>query len=403
MLCLGTVPAGSTLYIPFATYDGATGASEACSGLAVTDIEIYKNGSTTQRASDNGYALLDGDGIDFDGITGINGFSVDLSDNSDAGFYAVGSSYWVVVSSITVDAQTVNFIAAVFRIGPAESVTGYQPVDAAAISGDTAAADNLEAACDGNTYNVGGGAIVASSVTGAVGSVTGAVGSVTAGVTLANGAHGGAAATLTLNGAAGIVATKLDAPINGAITGNITGNLSGSVGSVTGAVGSVTGAVGSVTSGVTLANGAHGGAAATLTLSGAAGIVATKLDAPINGAITGNITGNLSGSVGSVTGAVGSVTGAVGSVTAGVSLADDAITSAKFDESTAYPLKSADTGSTAVARVGADADTLETLSDQLDLCATATALDAVDNYVDTEVAAIKLVTDKLDSMIETIP
>jgi hypothetical protein len=49
---------------------------------------------------------------------------------------------------------------------------------------------------------------------------------------------------------------------------------------------------------VTLANGAHGGVAATLTLSGAAGLVATKIDAPINGAITGNITGNLSGTTG---------------------------------------------------------------------------------------------------------
>lgn len=54
---------------------------------------------------------------------------------------------------------------------------------------------------------------------------------------------------------------------------------------------------------------------------------------------------------------------AVGSA---MTLADDAITSAKFDESTAYPLKSADTGVTAVARVGADGDTLETLSDQID-------------------------------------
>ncbi len=57
---------------------------------------------------------------------------------------------------------------------------------------------------------------------------------------------------------------------------------------------------------------------------------------------------------------------AVASVTAGVSLADDAITSAKFDESTAFPLASADTGATAVARTGADSDTLETLSDQID-------------------------------------
>ena len=87
---LGDVPASSTLYIPFASYGKTNGESITLTGLAVTDIEIYKNGSTTQRSSDNGYTLLDTDGIDFDGITGIHGFSVDLSDNTDAGFYAVG-------------------------------------------------------------------------------------------------------------------------------------------------------------------------------------------------------------------------------------------------------------------------------------------------------------------------
>ena len=51
---------------------------------------------------------------------------------------------------------------------------------------------------------------------------------------------------------------------------------------------------------------------------------------------------------------------------AGYGLADDAITSAKFDESTAFPLKSADTGSTQVARTGGDGDTLQILSNQLD-------------------------------------
>ena len=48
-----------------------------------------------------------------------------------------------------------------------------------------------------------------------------------------------------------------------------------------------------------------------------------------------------------------------------VTLADDAITAAKFDESTAFPLQAADTGSTQVARTGADGDTLETLSDEI--------------------------------------
>lgn len=47
-------------------------------------------------------------------------------------------------------------------------------------------------------------------------------------------------------------------------------------------------------------------------------------------------------------------------------MSDDVITRDAHDESTAHPLRSADTGSTQVARVGADGDTLETLSDQLD-------------------------------------
>jgi hypothetical protein len=93
-----------------------------------------------------------------------------------------------------------------------------------------------------------------------------------------------------------IAGTNAATTVTTALTTTFTGNLTGSVGSVTGAVGSVTGAVGSVTAGVTLANGAHGGAAATMQLGGAGGLTST-------------VTGNLTGSVGSVTGAVGSVTG----------------------------------------------------------------------------------------------
>src|SRR3990167_7354432 len=115
-LHLGDVPASSTLYIPFETVDG-TGAGVTITGLAVTDIEIYKNGSVTQRASDTGYALLDTDGIDFDGTTGIHGISIDLASNATAGFYAAGSQYWVVIASVTVDAATINFVLATFRIG----------------------------------------------------------------------------------------------------------------------------------------------------------------------------------------------------------------------------------------------------------------------------------------------
>jgi len=78
-------------------------------------------------------------------------------------------------------------------------------------------------------------------------------------------------------------------------------------------------------------------------------------------------------------------------------LADDVITAGKFDESTAFPLKSADTGSTQVARVGADSDTLETLSDEIAavkaetaaiLVDTGTTLDGKLNTIDTNVDSI---------------
>lgn len=114
---LGTVRPGSTIYIPFDSFAGSTGASITMSGLATSDIMIYKNGGTTQRASATGFTLLDTDGIDFDGLTGIHGFSIDLSSNATADFYNAGARYFVVVSTITVDSQTVSFVAATFDIG----------------------------------------------------------------------------------------------------------------------------------------------------------------------------------------------------------------------------------------------------------------------------------------------
>jgi hypothetical protein len=126
MYVMPSPPAGTTIYFPFDSYD-SNGASVTITGLAVTDVEIYKNGSVTQRASDNGIALLDTDGIDFDGTTGLHGFSIDLSDNSDVGFYAAGAQYWVNVNAVTIDAQTVRFTY-YFRIVAAETTAGYPDV-----------------------------------------------------------------------------------------------------------------------------------------------------------------------------------------------------------------------------------------------------------------------------------
>jgi len=60
-----------------------------------------------------------------------------------------------------------------------------------------------------------------------------------------------------------------------------------------------------------------------------------------------------------------------------VALEDDAITSAKFDETTAFPIVSADSGNSQIARTGADADTLKTLSDEI--VAVQTSVDGIQN------------------------
>lgn len=113
----GRVKPGSVLYGYFTTYDGGTGASLTMTGLAVGDILIYKDGGMVQRASTAGFTLLDTDGIDIDTVTGLHGFSIDLADNTTANFYEAGSHYVIVVSTVTVDAQTVTFILGDFIIG----------------------------------------------------------------------------------------------------------------------------------------------------------------------------------------------------------------------------------------------------------------------------------------------
>ena len=146
MIAFGNIPLGAVLPIPFATYGKTNGESITLTGLATTDIEVYKGTSITQRASDAGYALIDTDGIDIDGTTGIHGFSIDTGDNTDAGFFVAGSFYYVVVSAVTVDSQTVNFIAATFRIVAAESVAGVVEVDLTHINGaaTTATLDTIK-------------------------------------------------------------------------------------------------------------------------------------------------------------------------------------------------------------------------------------------------------------------
>ena len=95
--------------------------------------------------------------------------------NDDAGFYdleltAAQTNYVGRAMLAITDAANHCPVFHEFMIVPAnvyDSLFGTDKlqVDAVEVSSDSTAADNLEAACDGNTYNVGGGAIVAASCT----------------------------------------------------------------------------------------------------------------------------------------------------------------------------------------------------------------------------------------------
>jgi hypothetical protein len=114
MQYLGDFDTTETVHIPFNTFTSDDpSASVTVTNLAAGDIEIHKDGSATQRASDNGVTV----DIDFDSITGNHMVHIDLSDNSDAGFYAAGSRYQVRLEGITVDGATLNVWIGTFSIG----------------------------------------------------------------------------------------------------------------------------------------------------------------------------------------------------------------------------------------------------------------------------------------------
>lgn len=113
MIDLGTVLPGSTIRIPFSTFDKDDGSSITMTNFAVADILIYKDGNTTARASTSGFTAT----TDYNSKTGRHLIIIDLADNTTADFFAAGSEYLVMIDSVTVDAVTVGAWAARFRIG----------------------------------------------------------------------------------------------------------------------------------------------------------------------------------------------------------------------------------------------------------------------------------------------
>jgi hypothetical protein len=110
---LGVVRPGSTIRIPFSTFDKDDGSSVTMTNYAAADLLCYKDGGTTERASTAGFTAT----TDFDGKTGKHLAGIDLADNTTAGFWNAGSEYLVAIDAVTVDGVTTGGWIARFLIG----------------------------------------------------------------------------------------------------------------------------------------------------------------------------------------------------------------------------------------------------------------------------------------------
>ncbi len=171
----------------FSTHAAAGGNVAPLSAFEAADLRIYKatDGaafSATQRSSASGITMTS----PFDTLTGFHDVDIDLTDNTDAGFYVAGSLYSIVLApdSETIDSQTITgVVLAYFEIGvstanvtqfggtagtfasgrpevntshiagSAVSTSSAQiGVNVIQLSGDATAADNAESFFDGTGY-----------------------------------------------------------------------------------------------------------------------------------------------------------------------------------------------------------------------------------------------------------
>lgn len=148
---LGMRAVSSTIYIPFTTHAASGAAVAPSTAIEAADVILYKNGSATQRTSQAGWTMTS----PFDSITGLHMLAIDLSDNTDAGFYAAGSSYIAVLSpDETVDSLAVVRVIAEFDIG-------VMPANVTQWLGTAAATPTVAGVPEVDITHIGGTAVTA--------------------------------------------------------------------------------------------------------------------------------------------------------------------------------------------------------------------------------------------------
>lgn len=113
---LGDFPTGfTTVVVPFTTSNPDGSPVAPSSAFEAADVAIYKDGTATPRSSTSGWTMNSPQ----NSKTGFHLMTVDLSDNTDSGFYAAGHVYTVVLdpSDETVASVSVRRVLGLFTIG----------------------------------------------------------------------------------------------------------------------------------------------------------------------------------------------------------------------------------------------------------------------------------------------
>ena len=368
---LGDFDAASVLHTKFTTYRPSTGAVFTLGGTPV--VSVYKDGSLTQSTA--GITLT----VDFDGLTGLHHLAIDTS--ADGTFYSAGSHFEAVITTGTVDSvSVVGSCVASFSIRKDSalkatvagctldvSAGGEAGIDWANIGSPTTAV-NLSAT------NIDVDQVVAS-VSGAVGSVTGAVGSVTGNV---GGNVNGSVASVGANGiSAASLAADAGTELGTAVWATTTRELTSGTNIVLAKGVGVTGFNDLDAAGV----------------RGAVGLAAANLDTQIGTLATGANLATVAGYLDTEIAAILADTNELQTDWANGGRLD-LILDARASQA------SVDTIDGVVDAILVDTAEIGAAGAGLTALASAADLATVAGYVDTEVAAIKAVTDKLDGTLE---
>lgn len=368
---LGDFDAASVLHTKFTTYRPSTGAVFTLGGTPV--VSVYKDGSLTQSTA--GITLT----VDFDGLTGLHHLAIDTS--ADGTFYSAGSHFEAVITTGTVDSvSVVGSCVASFSIrkdSALKATVAGRTLDVSA--GGEAGIDWANVGSPTTAVNLSATNIdvdqVVASVSGAVGSVTGAVGSVTGNV---GGNVNGSVASVGANGiSAASLAADAGTELGTAVWATTTRELTSGTNIVLAKGVGVTGFNDLDAAGV----------------RGAVGLAAANLDTQIGTLATGANLATVAGYLDTEIAAILADTNELQTDWANGGRLD-LILDARASQA------SVDTIDTNVDAILVDTAEIGAAGAGLTALASAANLATLTGYVDTEVAAIKATTDKLDATLE---